>query len=224
MLPFKLLDKDSDSGLIVLALGAHADDIELGCGGTLLMLREILREKLKLIYVLFTKEDNLPEVQEQSRRAVEKLGAEETLIYDFPDTRLPNCWSEIKDQMLSIRNRYHDIDCVFSHFRRDQHQDHQTVAQNTWRIFRDHLILEYEIFKYEGDLRTPNLYVPLSEEIAARKVELLHECFPSRHQGACAHDWFTRENLLSLMRVRGMESNTRFAEGFHVRKAICSFI
>ena len=209
---------------MVLALGAHADDIELGCGGTLIALREMLKQKLKLLYVLFTKEDNLTQVQQEARAAAERLGAAEILIYDYPDTYLPNCWADIKGKLLSIRNRYSNIQCIFTHFRLDQHQDHQTVSQNTWRIFRNHLIFEYEIFKYEGDLRTPNLYVPLSQDIASRKIDLLMDCYPSRHAGTFAHDWFTRDNLLSLMRIRGMESNSFFAEGFHTRKAVCSFI
>jgi LmbE family N-acetylglucosaminyl deacetylase len=211
-----------DNGPVtVLAFGAHPDDIEYGCGGSLAWLRSVLGKQLRLVYVLFSSGyPNYPERKEEAKHAADMLGADRVDIFDYPDTLMPEHWSEIKDVMRQYVKSEDKIDVVLTHNRNDLHQDHKTIALNTLQVFRDHLILEYEIPKYEGDLSTPNVYIPLADEFIERKVEILMKCYKSQQQGAQAHHWFSRDLFLSLARIRGVEANCKFAEGFHGRKLL----
>ena len=213
-----LLGKESDKQFVVLAISPHSDDIEIGCGATLIALREHCGPALKLIYVLLTR---TADREQEARTAAETLGADRVLIYDYPDTKLPLHWTEIKDDLQKIRDEEPQIDLVFLPYRLDEHQDHKTVAENVWRTFRNHMILEYEIPKYEGDLQSPNVYVPISERITGKKMDLLMDCFPTRYRGAQKHHWFTRDAFLGLMRIRGVECVSQYAEAFHGRKLVC---
>ncbi len=139
------------------------------------------------------------------------------VVKDFRDGFFPWSGAAVKEYFEELKGAFQP-DLIFTHRGADAHQDHRLVAELTWNTFRDHLILEYEIPKYEGDLRAPNLFVPVSEETAARKVELLLKGFPSQAQ----RRWFDAETFWSVLRLRGLESNApaRFAEGFHARKVV----
>ncbi len=202
----------------VLCLGAHADDIELGCGGTLIQLLE-LNPRISVYSILLSADQ---ERAAEARRAREYFlgGASgELRVEGFRDSCFPYQGTEIKDFFHSIRHQF-SPDLIFTHRREDQHQDHRMVAELTWNTFRDHLILEYEIPKYEGDLGSPNLFMPLHEATRQKKVEGLLSSFPSqRHRS-----WFCAETFQGLLRIRGLECNSpsSYAEGFTCRKLVLS--
>jgi len=203
----------------VLCLGAHPDDIEIGCGGGLLTLLEE-PERVDVCWVVFSGSEARAE---EARRSADRFltNAKHRLveICDFPDRWFPYSGEALKNRVHEIAGEF-SPDLIFSHRRKDQHQDHRLLAELTWHAFRDHLILEYEIPKYEGDLGQPNLFVPLSEEAATRKVETITEVFRSQHDKY----WFDPQTLWSLLRLRGLEcrSSSGFAEGFHCRKLVLS--
>jgi LmbE family N-acetylglucosaminyl deacetylase len=202
--------------LRILCLGAHSDDIEIGCGGTLLHLLEG-RGPVEIDWVVFS---GSPVRAREARRSARGLakGARALRIATkrFRDGFFPSQTARIKEEFERFKHRP-SPDLVFCPWRGDAHQDHRLIAELAWNTFRDHLILEYEIPKYDGDLGSPNLYVPLSEKTARRKVEHLMEAFASQ----AGNQWFDRETFWSILRLRGIESNSpsRFAEGFYCRKA-----
>jgi len=210
MLPLQLDQLES-----VLCLGAHADDIEIGCGGTLLELLR-LRPGIAVHWVVFSATGQRAD---EARRSAELFlqGAGQTRIElrEFRDTCFPFQGAEIKDFFEEIKKSVNP-GLVFTHRREDLHQDHRLLAELTWCGFRNHLILEYEIPKYEGDLGTPNCFVPLSEDVCRRKVEALLTAFPSQR----TKPWFTDDTFRALLRIRGLECNspTRHAEAFTGRK------
>lgn len=161
------------------------------------------------------------EREQEARASAESfLGGRATLVArSFRESFFPYVGGEIKEFFEELR-RDVEPDVVFTHAGTDLHQDHRLAAELTWNTFRDHLILEYEIPKYDGDLGSPNVFVPLSEQIVARKVELLLEHFPSQRR----KHWFTEDLFRATMRLRGMEANspTSFAEGFRCRKLVLS--
>src|SRR6185436_11024311 len=186
----------------VLCLGAHADDIEIGCGGTIM---KLLREhsNLNVTWVVFSARSRRKREAEQSARAFLNGNSRPTiLVKDFKDSFFPSQSAAIKRFFERLKK---DIqpDLVLTHFLEDRHQDHRLLAELTWNTFRNHLILEYEIPKYEGDLQQPNIYVPLSKEAAALKVALIVKHFPSQ----VGRSWFRAETFESLMRLRGIECN-----------------
>ena len=200
----------------VLAVGAHADDIEIGCGGTVLHL-VAAGFPLRVTWVV------LAATGVREREAVASAAAflkdvEQTTVVlkSFRDGFFPWAGAEVKEVFEGLKGEV-DPDLVIAPRRADAHQDHRLVAELTWNTFRDHLVLEYEIPKYDGDLGNPNLFVPLPAETCQRKVELLLEQFPSQHD----HPWFTADTFWAMLRLRGVESNapSGFAEGFHCRKA-----
>ena len=201
----------------VLAVGAHPDDIEIGCGGTLLRL---LAGPVPLqVYwlVLSGEGERAAETEAGAAAFLGERTDREVGAHGFRDGFFPWSGAAIKEVFEQLKGTF-SPDLIFSPRLVDAHQDHRLVAELVWNTFRDHLILEYEIPKYEGDLGAPNLFVPLDEATAARKVELLLKCFPSQQQ----RRWFTADTFWSLLRLRGLESNssTRYAEGFHVRKLV----
>ena len=201
----------------VLCLGCHADDIEIGCGGTLLRL---LHEHpgLEVWWVVLSGE---PERAEEARRSaaawLAAAGQRQFLCGDFRDRYFPAQWAQIKEFVHDIAAKF-DPDLLFTHRRDDAHQDHRLLGELTWNAFRNHLIWEYEIPKYEGDLGQPNVFVALEEAICRRKIELLHDAFASQ-QGK---SWFTPDAFWAVLRLRGLECNSpsRFAEGFYARKTL----
>jgi LmbE family N-acetylglucosaminyl deacetylase len=199
----------------VLCIGAHCDDIEIGCGGTLIRwVREYPRAHF--VWTVFARE---PVREAETRAAAEQLlsGARSVDLrcYDFRPGYFPSQHESIKDTFESLKQELRP-DVILTHRREDRHQDHALLADLTWNTFRSHLILEYEIAKYEGDLGHPNLFVPLSKHDVERKIAVLIDSFPSqRHRS-----WFTADTFRGLARLRGIESAAPegFAEAFHARK------
>jgi LmbE family N-acetylglucosaminyl deacetylase len=202
-------------GATVLCIGAHCDDIEIGCGGALMEL-QARQPDLKFHWVVFSADD----VREpETRAAVKRLlgdGANVKVeMHRFRQSYFPNHGAEIKDAFEDICRRVQP-DLVFTHFLDDRHQDHRLLAELTWNTFRNHAVLEYEIPKFEGDLGHPNVYVPLSPPTFKRKLDTLMDCFPSQRD----RTWFDPEVFQGHMRLRGVECNapSRYAEAFHGRK------
>jgi LmbE family N-acetylglucosaminyl deacetylase len=199
-----------------LALGSHSDDIEIGCGATLLALTRA-RPEVEVTWVVLGADG----VREREARASAELFMEcantsEVFVHGFRDGFFPYVGGEIKNVFEELKGRL-EPDVIFTHTRHDLHQDHRLVCELTWNTWRDHLILEYEIPKYDGDLGTPNLFVPVSRELAKEKVRLLHQAFDSQS----SKHWFEDELFLGLMRIRGMEGRapSGYAEAFTCRKS-----
>jgi LmbE family N-acetylglucosaminyl deacetylase len=214
MLPLSLPGRNP---LKVLCLGAHCDDIEIGCSGALMTLQE-RHPGSRFEWVVFTREDGRDsETRQAAGRIHDGAVPANVEVLDFRMSYLPFEGARIKDHFESIKQRI-DPSLIFTHRLEDRHQDHRLVSELTWNTFRNHLILEYEIPKYEGDLGHPNLYVPLGAAIADRKVEMLMSCFPSQRSRA----WFSSELFEAQLRLRGIECNAASgrAEAFHVRKSI----
>jgi len=201
----------------VLCLGAHCDDIEIGCGGTIL---KLLGERREIIFswVTFSSHgQRSAEARESADRFLKKSKSHSLTVKEFRDGFFPYLGSEIKEFFEHLKGNF-DPDIIFTHFRSDFHQDHRLISDLTWNTFRNHLILEYEIPKYDGDFASPNLFVQLSEQICREKIEILHDAYYSQKD----KQWFTEDTFWSLMRIRGMEANspTKYAEGFYCRKIV----
>jgi LmbE family N-acetylglucosaminyl deacetylase len=200
----------------LLCVGAHSDDIEIGCGGTILKLTEE-HPGLELMWVVFSAEGVRNEEARDSAKAfLTKAARSHVLVKDFRGSFFPFQGEEIKQFFETLKSFQPDI--VFTHYRDDRHQDHRVLSDLTWNTFRSHVILEYEIPKYDGDFGVPNFFVPVSEAHCRRKAQLLRKHFKSQ---ANKH-WFTEELFLATPRIRGMEcdSPTRYAEAFYCRKII----
>lgn len=205
---------------VVLCLGAHCDDIEIGCGGTLLELGASLKTA-SLHCAVFTSDD----IREaETRAALSELGADWESVdvdtHSFRNGYFPYVGAEIKDAFEALKSTV-EPDLIFTHYRDDRHQDHRLVSDLTWNTFRDHVILEYEIPKFDGDLAQPNAYVEISEAFAAKKVDCLQRCFKSQNE----KHWFKPETFKALMRLRSVECNAQsgFAEAYYARKAKLRF-
>lgn len=199
----------------VLALGCHSDDIEIGCGGTLLRLIE-LEPELEIRWIVFSAIG--PRGDEARASAADFLrgaASSEVTTFEFRDGFFPANVAEIKERFEEVKAGF-TPDLVLTHTRKDLHQDHRLICELTWNTWRNHLILEYEVPKYDGDLASPNVFVELSEELCRRKTELLERHFASQR----GKHWFDEDLFRSLMRIRGMESGTRYAEGFYGRKLL----
>jgi LmbE family N-acetylglucosaminyl deacetylase len=201
----------------VLCLGAHCDDIEIGCGGSILAWSEQERH-LSVTWVVFSSQgQRRQEALDSAEAFLGNVKAKTVLMKDFRDGFFPYVGASIKEYFGDLKEEC-SPDLVFTHYRNDLHQDHRVISELTWNTFRDHLIFEYEIPKYDGDLGSPNVFVPLDEAISRRKSEYLVKCFPSQ---ADKH-WFSREVFMSILRLRGMEGHvpSAYAEGFYCRKAV----
>jgi LmbE family N-acetylglucosaminyl deacetylase len=206
----------SASRLRVLCVGAHCDDIEIGCGATLLRLAGE-RELDVSWLVLCSTPPRAVECEQSARRFLAKARRREIRIERFRDGYLPAQWAAVKDTFETVKRTVRP-DLIFTHERDDRHQDHRLACELTWNTFRDHTILEYEIAKYDGGLGQPNFYVPVTPAIAARKVKHLQAAYPSQRDKR----WFTEDAFLALMRLRGIECNAErgLAEAFHARKVV----
>jgi LmbE family N-acetylglucosaminyl deacetylase len=209
------LSEGAGEPLEVLCLGCHADDIEIGCGGTILRLIEQYPSCI-FHWVVFS----APGLrEEEARRAAEcfvgSAKLREPRFHVFPDGFMPFVGADIKAVFENLKTTVNP-QLIFTHQHRDAHQDHRLIAELTWNTFRDHLILEYEIPKYDGDMGQPNVFFSLSEEIRQRKVRNLIDLFPSQR----SKRWFEESTFSSLMRLRGMECNSPsgYAEAFYSRK------
>jgi LmbE family N-acetylglucosaminyl deacetylase len=196
----------------VLAIGCHADDIEIGCGGTLLALTRS-RPALHVTWVVLAASGSRAEEARESAGAF--LGATthaDIHVLEFRESFLPYIGADVKEAFETLKDVEPDL--ILTHTRQDLHQDHRLACELTWNTFRNHLILEYEIPKFDGDVGVPNVFVPLEDELVDAKVELI-----SRHfQSQIGKHWFDEELLRALMRLRGMECATRYAEAFTCRK------
>ena len=205
--------------LRVLCLGAHSDDIEIGCGGTILrVLAQRRNVEVKWVVFAASPERRL-EAEKSAEMFLKEAVKKEIVVRDFKESFFPYIGSEIKVCFEELKRTIRP-DVVFTHFRDDLHQDHRLISELTWNTFRDHVILEYEIIKYDGGLGSPNTFVHLSEEVCAKKIQYLMENFQSQH----SHQWFTEETFRAMLRLRGVESNapTKFAEAFYARKLVLS--
>jgi LmbE family N-acetylglucosaminyl deacetylase len=201
----------------ILCLGAHSDDIEIGCGGTLLSLLADRRD-LEIHWVVFSGNDSRSDEAKSSAEAMLKSAAKSNIVlHRFRDTCFPFVGAEIKECFIKLQQEVQP-DLIFTHRREDLHQDHRLLAELTWNAFRNHLILEYEIAKYEGDLGAPNFFVPLAESIAREKIRHLLTHFPSQRE----KHWFNAGVFEAVLRLRAVESNAKsgFAEAFHCRKIL----
>jgi LmbE family N-acetylglucosaminyl deacetylase len=201
----------------ILCLGAHCDDIEIGCGGTILkMAREV--PGLNVRWIVFSSDgDREREARESAADFLREAGGKTVSVLTFRNGFFPQCWGEIKEYFEAVKGEFVP-DVIFTHCRGDLHQDHRVLHELTWNTFRDHLILEYEVAKYDADLGSPNAFVRLDEELCGRKIEFLLKHFRSQAD----KPWFTGDLFRSLMRLRGVESNSpgRYAEGYYCRKII----
>lgn len=201
-----------DGPLQVLGVGAHPDDVEIGCGGTLLALRERPGVHVHCLVLTGTAERRL-----EAEDAVAAFNGS-TAGVDFgllPDSRLPDHWSAVKDFLEAAAQRRPVPDLVLAPRPDDSHQDHRLLAELVPTVWRDSLILHYEIPKWDGDLGRVSHYVPLDVDLARRKAELLAKVYPSQ----VGRDWWDDETFLALMRLRGVECRAPYAEGFLVQKA-----
>lgn len=213
MLPLRLTRPASGS-LSVLAVGAHPDDIEIGAGGTLLSLAAS-QPGLRAHYVVLTGTPDRQAEAECAARAFLRDADLTVRLHDLPEGMLPSAWAQVKAVMEQLAGSC-DPDLLIGPSRHDAHQDHRVIAEILPTVFRDHLYLAYEIPKWDGDLGRPSVYVPLPVELARRKVELLHTCFPSQRD----RDWWDDEVFLGLARLRGMECRAPYAEAFYCAKSV----
>ncbi len=201
----------------ILCLGAHADDIEIGCGGTILQL--LCRyPALNVCWVVFSASpERAVEASNSARDFLQNAGEKRVILKNFRDTLFPWDGEKIKTFFQELRSEF-SPDLIFTHRLEDRHQDHRTLAEFTWNTFRDHLIWEYEIPKYEGDLGHPNVYVPLTEAVCQKKITLIRQHFLSQS----VKPWFSEDTFRALLRLRGVEihAESRFAEGFYCRKMV----
>ena len=199
----------------VLCLGAHCDDVEIGCGGTLALLRAA-RPQVRIKVVVFSSD---PLRRQETESALARLaggeGPLEVRCLGNQDGYFPADWGSIKASFAEVRETCHP-DLILTHWEGDRHQDHRLVCELTWNTFRDHLILEYEIPKYDGDLGRPNLFVDVDEATLQRKIDLLQACFPSQHD----RTWWGADTFRAIARLRGIEAATRYAEAFYCRKLV----
>jgi LmbE family N-acetylglucosaminyl deacetylase len=215
--------RSATGDLELLCLGAHSDDIEIGCGAAILALLDA-QPTVNVTWVVFSASGL--RAREARQGAATFLGRasrtsrREVVLHDFRDGYFPSESVAIKDSFEALKKRV-SPDVVFTHFRDDRHQDHRVLSELTWNTFRNHLILEYEIPKYDGDVGTPNVFVPVSEQVARRKTKRVCSIFKSQ----TGHHWFTEDLFLGLMRIRGMEccSPSGYAEAFYSRKAVLSW-
>ncbi len=202
----------------ILCLGAHSDDIEIGCGGTILRwLAEYPSAEIYWIVMAASGERRAEAVQ-SANLFLANARRKEIVVNEFRDGYLPYSGAEIKDFFEDLKRKYLP-DVILTHYREDLHQDHRLVSELTWNTFRNHLILEYEIVKYDGDLGAPNLFVHLNESIARKKIQIILECFKSQND----KNWFTEDVFSSVLRLRGVESNApdKYAEAYYCRKIAC---
>ena len=201
----------------ILAIGAHADDIEIGSGGTILRLLEE-NPGIKVYWiVLGASEQRKPEAVRSANQFLTNAEQKEIVVKEFRDGYFPYIGGPIKDFFEELGTNCAP-DLILTHYRGDLHQDHRLVSELTWNTFRNHLILEYEIVKYDGDLGAPNLFVDLNESIVRKKIQIITDCFVSQRD----KNWFSASTFSSILRIRGVECRapSGLAEAFHSRKLV----
>jgi LmbE family N-acetylglucosaminyl deacetylase len=198
----------------VLCLGAHCDDIEIGCGGAILRL---VRENpgLEIHWYVFSSTRERKKEATKAAKLFLKGAKPRITIKNFKDSFFPYQGQAIKGFFEAMKKEV-SPDLIFTHHRKDLHQDHRVISDFTWNTFRDHLICEYEIPKYDGDLGAPNFFIGLNEDFCSKKTDYLLKAFESQR----GKQWFTEDTFRALLRIRGIECNApgKFAEAFHCRK------
>jgi LmbE family N-acetylglucosaminyl deacetylase len=211
------LSASSGKPLVVLCLGSHSDDIEIGCGGTILRLVEE-QPNCRFCWAVF---NAIGARRDEAQRAAQLFVGSERLdlllLKEFRDGFMPFVGFDVKATFEEMKKTI-SPDIIFTHNRSDAHQDHRLLSELTWNTFRNHLILEYEIPKYDGDLGQPNFFVPLEKEIYQKKVRYLMDAFSTQR----AKHWFTEDIFHALMRLRGMEcvAPSGYAEAFYAHKMV----
>jgi LmbE family N-acetylglucosaminyl deacetylase len=206
-----------DRPLKVLCLGAHSDDIEIGCGGTMLR----LLSEYSTVYIHWIVFGSSGHRDDEAAASANKFLAnakkKKVLIENFKEGFFPYIGGEIKIYFEKLKKRV-SPDIIFSHYRHDLHQDHRLISELTWNTFRDHQILEYEVMKYDGDMGNPNFFVHLDQRTCREKVTQILESFKSQR----GHHWFSEDAFFALLRLRGIECNApeRYAEAFYCRKVV----
>ncbi|CAN7490833.1 PIG-L family deacetylase [Terrabacter sp. LjRoot27] len=195
-----------------MSVGAHPDDIEIGCGGTLLQFSG--RESVTFTTVVMT---GSPARAEEARGAAERFTPGASVFqFALRDGHLPAHWGEVKEALEGVASRVPAADVVLAPRVDDAHQDHRLLGRLVRTVWRDALTLHYEIPKWDGDMSAPTFFVPLSSDQARSKVEAIDAAFASQR----SRDWWDEEMFLGLMRLRGMECRARYAEAFWVPKAV----
>lgn len=211
------LSPEGGRPLRLLCLGAHADDIEIGCGGTLLrLLSEMPGTQVK--WVVFSGDEiRRAEVRSSAEAFLSDAGEYDVETFDFRDSYFPFEGAAVKDRLAGVRRGF-DPSLIFTHWRGDAHQDHRLIGALTGQLFREHWILEYEIPKYDGDLGSPNVFAPMTRACAGRKVEALI----ANYRSQAVRPWFDRETFMALARLRGVGCNAPdgLAEAFYSSKAV----
>lgn len=201
----------------ILCLGAHADDIEIGCGGTILRWLEEHPDLEVYWVVLSSGRERKKEALKSADLFLQSARKRKVVVEDFRDGFFPYDGAAIKEYFETLKQRF-SPDIVLTHYRHDRHQDHRLVSDLTWNTFRRELILEYEIPKYDGDFGQPNLFVPLSESICRKKIQHILDVFETQR----LKDWLTEDTLQAILRLRGVECHApqKWAEAFYCRKMI----
>lgn len=201
----------------ILCLGAHSDDIEIGCGGTLLRLLAAHDDVEVHWVVLGSSGQRDDEAIASAENFLLDAHKKRIIIEHFKASFFPYMGEQIKDFFEQLKTQL-SPDIIFTHYRNDLHQDHRLISELTWNTYRNHLILEYEILKYDGDLGNPNVFVHLDDTICRKKISLIMECFKTQTD----KDWFTPDAFFSLLRMRGIEAKApgKYAEAFYCRKVV----
>lgn len=211
------LTKRGKTDIKILCLGSHSDDIEIGCGGTVLKLIERHRN-LEFYWVVFSSDEQRKKEALRSASLFLKHAKRKRVeVWNFRNSFFPYEGAQIKEYFEHLKEKLLP-DLIFTHYRNDLHQDHRLISELTWNTYRNHLILEYEIPKYDGDLGSPNLFVHLDDAVCRKKIGVLLKIFHTQKD----KQWFTKETFLATLRLRGVESNApgKHAEGFYCRKLV----
>jgi LmbE family N-acetylglucosaminyl deacetylase len=209
-----LFDHSPKLPLKILCLGAHSDDIEIGCGATILRLTESM--PCEIIWVVFSADSVREAEAKECARLFLKAGTSSRIVIkNFRNGFFPYTAVEIKEYFEELKNDFNP-DVIFTHYRNDLHQDHRLISELTCNTYRSHWILEYEVPKYDGDMGTPNLFVPVDDEICRRKTDYIVKCFVSQKD----KHWFSADTFTSILRLRGIESGHHYAESFYCRKSL----
>jgi LmbE family N-acetylglucosaminyl deacetylase len=212
----RIMFDDRKPDLSILCIGAHSDDIEIGCGGTMLKLLAEHKHIAVTWLVVSAAGVRASEARESAQRFLYTAPSKNIIVEAFEDSYFPYIGSDIKRYFQNFRKKVLP-DVIFTHNRHDLHQDHRLISELTWNAFRNHFILEYETIKYDGDIGQPNFYVPLTSAQARAKIETIMNSFGSQK----GKDWFTEDTFQAVMRLRGVECRApeKVAEAFYCRKA-----
>jgi LmbE family N-acetylglucosaminyl deacetylase len=214
--PMLVLSLNKSEPLRLLCLGAHCDDIEIGCGGTILKLATAGR-RIDVHWIVFSSDERRKqEALKSAEGFLCHVNTKKISIHELRDGFFPYPGYVLKERFEQLKAEI-SPDLILTHYRNDLHQDHRLVSELTWNTFRNHLILEYEIPKYDGDFGSPNFFVLLDESICRRKIDTILDVFQSQN----GKRWFSRDLFAAVLRLRGMEANVSsgYAEGFYCRKA-----